>query len=274
MKIRAPTRKYIWWSLSFVLIFALLSISEHELFQINSRIEVLERYQSIQRTTLDKDYVSKIFNKEEFEMSYGPSRIQTPCINEQIPKIKSTGLQIKEAFLLCEQELIKALPIDRFHLNHDDLFAIYTTIVANKLAPYGNSSASTLKEILVSKYLNCAQQSTFVAEQIKLYGSSGVTIERVGLDGGSIGNHAIVSYQREGVQILLDGTTATIVFAGLEDVLAGQLVSTYSIYDFYTDTDESVEIFRRKVRGALRLGAVRPEHVIYRIKSSVQVQTE
>ena len=175
-------------------------------------------------------------------------------------------LQLKDAFILCEAALIKKLPMDRLHLNRDDLFAVFATIVANKLAPYGNSDAQSIGEIIASEYLNCAQHSIFIAEELKRYGASGATIERIGLDGGYVGNHSLVSYQRGGVKMLLDGTTATIAFAGLEEVLAGQLVSGYNIYDFYTHTDESIEIFRRNVRGALHLGAIRPEHVIYRIR--------
>ena len=66
-------------------------------------------------------------------------------------------------------------------------------------------------------------------------------------------------------EMILDGTTAMVTFAGIDDILSGKLISTYDIYDFFRSTDESIEIFRRKVRGAYRLGAIRPEHVIYRV---------
>lgn len=234
----------------------------------NKRLGQLESQPN--KALLERDYLSKIANKEEFEMGYGPSRIQTPCIDSHISRVKTKEISTWEVHVACSSELRKLFRKKKFKLTDSDLFAITVTVVANRLAPYGFSKAQTYEDIISSAYLNCSQHSLFVDEQVQRYGSRDAILTRLGIDGGHIGNYALVFYERSDVKMLLDGTTATVAFVGLDEVLDGVLVSTYNIYDFYTDTDEAIEIFRRKIRGALRLGAIRPKHVIYRISSNLK----
>jgi hypothetical protein len=51
----------------------------------------------------------------------------------------------------------------------------------------------------------------------------------------------------------------------LQDILNGMPVSIYQMIDYYDGNDELLEQFRRKLRGALRNGAIRREDVIYDI---------
>lgn len=211
-----------------------------------------------------RDFAAKIANYEEYQLSFGPTRLDTPCIIASMDKIRNTR-ELYPAFKECREELASVLPVNRFELNDQDIYSVFVTIVANRLAEYGTSKAMKIKDLFASKYLNCAQHSLFITHFIKKHAQRGTTIERIGLDGeGYIGNHSLVSYKRGSVNILLDGTSSLVAFVNFDDVINGKIISTYDIYDFYRGTDEAIEILRRKVRGALRLGAIRPEHIIYR----------
>ena len=103
-----------------------------------------------------------------------------------------------------------------------------------------------------------------LAQEVNKFSGDKVVIETFGSDGKWVGNHAIVSYTHGNHSMILDGTTATVGFGDIDDVLSERLLSTYNIFDFYVDTDDAVEILKRKMRGAPRVGALRPKTIIYR----------
>lgn len=203
----------------------------------------------------------KIAYGEEFPMSYGPNRLEFSCAEQYLPRVSENALAIMDAFKACHEEL--AAKFSPFTTEKADLFAIFVTIVASRLAPYGHSLETDWTKIPQENRLNCTQHSLFVSHAIQHFYPEVETI-RYGLDGGKIGNHAIVAYRRNDFEMVLDGMVSLIVFRSIKNVLDGDLVNVYHMYDFYRWTDEHTEIARRNIRGALRMGAVRREHVIYR----------
>lgn len=211
-----------------------------------------------------RDFAARVASFQEFRMAYGPARLPATCVDSHMKAIRDARGDVRLAFNECEPTLVSQIPAVASKLSDDDLLAVFITIVVNRLAPYGDSSESDPERILDEPMLNCAQHSIMVANLISKYVPDVKVLERIGLDGGAIGNHAFVYYESETAKMILDGTTAMIVFADINDVLRGKVVSVYKMYDFFAASDEHLEIFRRNVRGAYRLGAVRPRHIIYR----------
>ncbi|AMG86767.1 hypothetical protein [Bordetella bronchiseptica] len=232
--------------------------------KIDARRQTAAQIVDARERALLHEFASKVTNFEEFRFGYGPGRLSSPCLDKAVEQIRDAGGDVRGAFAECKSSFAAKLPVARKGMSEGDLLAAFIAVVVNRLAPYGSSTASTPAEILAAKTLNCSQHSIMTAALIARYVPDAEVIEKVGLDGGHIGNHALVYYQSKTARMVLDGTSAMITFASIDDILAGKLVSTYDIYDFFQSTDESLEIFRRNVRGAYRLGAVRPEHVIYR----------
>jgi hypothetical protein len=100
-----------------------------------------------------------------------------------------------------------------------------------------------------------------VANALKL-AFPNVEVYQVGVVNNAI-NHAMVFASDNTGALLLDPTTSVIVAAPLQDVLRGKPVDIYSMIDYYEENDELLEQSRRKLRGALRNGAIRQEDVIY-----------
>jgi hypothetical protein len=218
----------------------------------------------LQHTVLVPDphgILRKIAHGKEFPMSYGPNRLTLKCADEKLTRISENALSIIDVFKECREDLAKKF--SPFTAEDEDLFAIFVTIIASRLAPYGHSVETDWTKIPKESALNCAQHSLFVSHAIQHFYPQVETI-RYGLDGGKIGNHAIVAYRRGDFEMVLDGMVSLIVFRSIETVLNGDLVNVYHMYDFYQSTDEHTEIARRNIRGALRMGAVRRKHVIYR----------
>lgn len=206
--------------------------------------------------------LKNIANGEEFAISYGPNRKPFPCADVAVSAVKQDAERIRSEFDRCKKELAVFFA-SRPELEEPELFAIFTTIVVNRLAPYGFSKEGDWRKIPQEPMLNCSQHSIFVAHTIKHFFPE-VEVVRYGVEGGAIGNHALVAYKRGEHQMVLDGMTAMVVFHSMDGILKGDLVNTYGTFDFYFWNDEAVEIARRNIRGSLRMGAIRAQHVIYR----------
>lgn len=203
----------------------------------------------------------KIASGKEYAMSYGPNRVEFPCADEHINRIAENALAVKDAFHACREQL--SVTFAPFTANEPDLFAIFVTIVASRLGPYGHSTQKHWTKIPKERALNCSQHSIFVSHAIQHFYPEVETV-RYGLDGGVIGNHALVAYRRDDFEMVLDGMISLILILPIHKVLEGEPANVFDMFDFYSRTDESVEISRRRIRGALRMGAIRPEHVIYK----------
>lgn len=211
-----------------------------------------------------RDYATRVASYDEFRMGYGPARLPATCVDDAMESIRQADGDVREAFSKCKDILAQQIPVVASKVSENDLMALFITIVVNRLAPYGESSAVDPEDILEESTLNCAQHSLMVAYLVKKYVPGVKVLERIGLDGGVIGNHALVYYESNTAKLILDGTTAMITLADFNEVISGKTLSVYDMYDFFASADEYQETFRRNVRGAYRLGAVRAKHVMYR----------
>ena len=64
--------------------------------------------------------------------------------------------------------------------------------------------------------------------------------------------------------LLLDPTTSIVARVQIDEVLKGKPVDVYSMIDYYSGSDEHLEMFRRQIRGALRNGGFRESDIIYK----------
>ena len=213
------------------------------------------------------EYIEKNIAFDEFRKSYGPAYLALPCLDDWMPKIRYGLENLPTAFETCKREMQKVFGRRAGTKDPNVLYAAFVAVVTSRLAPYGSSKASTVEKILKSKYLNCSQHSIFMATVLRQHFDENVKIETIGIDGGPIGNHAMVSVKAKEFSIFLDGTASVIALASFDEIVNGKLVSIYKIFDFYgRGGDEAIELTRRTIRGALRMGSIRPEHIIYRKK--------
>jgi len=227
--------------------------------QLAAQVDLLDRERAIFR-----DYASRVVNLNEYRLGYGPSRLSTPCIDSSIELFRETDGDVDKVISKCGRSLVDRIPMVSSKISENDIRALFIMIIVNRLAPYGFSSETDPHKILTEPMLNCAQHSIMISYLISQHVSGVKILERIGLDGGAVGNHALVYYESDTAKMILDGTTAMVTFVDIDDVFAGKIVSVYEMYDFFSSTDEHLEIFRRNLRGAYRLGAIRPQHVIYR----------
>jgi hypothetical protein len=215
-----------------------------------------------------REALDMIVNLEDFKLSYGPNRIPFLCVDSVIPKIRSKKITTKNAFDLCKEELKKIIDT-RHNATDNHFFAIFLAIVSSRLAPYGNSNAIKIDDIYNEKYLNCAQHANFIKHEMLEHVSGEGYLINFGIDGGSIGNHAMIFFSENNVGLLLDGTTSVVAFVDFDKLFGGKLISVFDMYDFYSKDDEALEIFRRNLRGSLRFGSIRENHVIYKTKHEI-----
>jgi len=208
------------------------------------------------------DMAGRLITKDEYRLSYGPNRLMLPCLRGQMSKIRQDVAALGGAFDACSASISEAMP-NMPEYGEPELYAVFVTAVSSRLAPYGYSVATDWRKMGVEPSLNCAQHSLFVAAAIAdRYPDVG--LELIGVDRGPMSNHALVSYRRGTQALILDGTTSIVVAADIDEALGGEMISPFRMVDFYSGVDEAVEILRRNVRGTFRLGALRPEDVIYR----------
>ena len=217
-----------------------------------------------------QEAVSQIMAAEELAAIYGPSKKEYRCINAHLDQIKQekTLDALLNAFRSCDSSFADTFgPLKT--LSEGLRFGAFLALVSSRVAPYGPSKVDISNQepsvivhiVLGATSLSCSQQMALVANALKL-AFPNIEVNQVGVVSNSI-NHAMVFASDSTGALLLDPTTSVIVAAPLQDVLRGKPVDIYSMIDYYEENDELLEQFRRKLRGALRNGAIRQEDVIY-----------
>ncbi len=188
------------------------------------------------------------------------------CLSEQtIQDIRDDPHHILNSFESCRYELRNWLGLQFKILDENDLRLIFSTIVAYNLAPYGDSSAIELEEILHENRLQCSNYALASGyfNQLLNIDSNNIETRYIGWMGGYIGNHTqLISINKSnGVNLLLDPTIGVIALTSYDEVASGKKVSENNIVDFsYRPGSKTLH---DKIIFALLNGEYRPSDILY-----------
>lgn len=150
-------------------------------------------------------------------------------------------------------------------LTESEQAAVFCCLLSYASAPYGNSLALTIDELLAEDVLDCDNYALLAKGYFDVLrnerGLADLEFEMVGWHGGPFGNHAILFVNGERSALLLDPTIAVVAECDFDRVASGRPVDASRIVDFSWRT--RLDQFRGKLIAAVRDGECRPSHLLY-----------
>lgn len=187
--------------------------------------------------------------------------------DNKITTIKDDPSRINSIFESCKDELRADLGSSFSDLNNDELFCVFSCLVAYRLAPYGKSKTLDFNQILHEPALACDKYVIAVGGFCEYRKMENISLSFVGWNGGAVGNHAqmFVVNSKGGTNLLLDPTIALVAKANFNQVASGKPIDGKSIIDFSTRSE--LASFRTKVVKALFNGEYKPSDFMYYFES-------
>lgn len=180
------------------------------------------------------------------------------CLKGDVMDEVRAAASLDPAWKSCGVEGTRAMLGPSFaDLSTDDLRAVLATIVAPRIAPYGNSKALTLPDIMKAEGLDCDNYVAFVALAV-----GDAQMDFVGFEGGAVGNHAQIFYRNEDVALLLDPTIGLVARTDYNSLLQGGAIPGDEIVRFYPG-GETLQRFADKVLKAAIEGRYLPSDLLY-----------
>lgn len=210
-----------------------------------------------------REDVQAIAALEDDLAGYGRNGLRLACIDAYVRSARKEGSleHVQAAFKRCAQELEQSAPFMR-DVPESYRFATFMDVFVSRLAPYGESTASTDREILQSPTLHCGVQSQLLARTLKRHYPE-VQVRIVNLYNPLLTSHGVVYVSAPDAPkgMLLDPTGSVVAFVSLDEVLAGTPVPVRDTVDFYIGEEENIDRFRRYYRSALLNGGIRKQDI-------------
>lgn len=187
---------------------------------------------------------------------------------DSIMGLKKNLTAAKPLFEAARPEIENAMaPIAR-NLPDAHLEVVFATVAASMFAPYGPSTARSYEKIVTEKSLNCMNYGALVGYITDALGwSAHENLIFAGFHGRAVQNHLQLFFNFDGMQFLLDPTTALIARTSFDDLLAGKPVASVDIASFYRGDDTIIENLLERVMQALTGGGYRPSDLYYYFSS-------
>jgi hypothetical protein len=191
--------------------------------------------------------------------------LNTSVAENVIEAIRVDPSSIADSFQLFKNEVNGNLVIPFSTLSEEELFVVYCSIIAYSLAPYGNSDARELADLLQEDSLDCDNYCYLTrylfVEGINKNGMRDVSFAFVGWDCGAIGNHAEIFVSINNRNLLLDPTIGIVALADFNSVASGKNLPLTSILDLSTRSELSE--YRTDITNALSEGLYKPSDLLY-----------
>lgn len=186
-----------------------------------------------------------------------------------VAAVRNDPTTIRDTYTSCRDELNADLGPEFTTIPDDGLRAIFTGIVAYRLAPYGNSHAHTINELLAANVLDC---DNYMSLAYHLYGLTADTTAAethfVGWEGGAIGNHGQMIVTELGQwSVLIDPTIAVVAAIEFDTIVQGTPSGT--LVDF--STRQELGTFHTNVVTALLEGRYRSSDLLYYFEEHEQL---
>jgi hypothetical protein len=183
----------------------------------------------------------------------------------RLQEIRNDPRRIGAAFARCREELVRELGPRFAHLSERELQFVFCSVVAHAFAPYGDSTASRLSDLLRSRAMNCGNYGLFTVYLAGEFAGNAADreprIHFVGWDGGAVGNHQMLFLDRAGHGLVLDPTIGLVADAAFDTVAAGQPVGSDRLVVFHAR--DQLQDFERRVTAALVGGKFKPSDLLY-----------
>jgi hypothetical protein len=185
--------------------------------------------------------------------------------HDTLTEIKENPTNINDEFELNKEKLKQAIGSNLGNINDSDLFVIFCSVVSYKYAPYGNSIALDLEDLLNEKQLDCDNYCILAGELFelnKIYYSN-LEMRFLGWNAGYVGNHAQIFTEDKGsgINLLIDPTVGVLAIATFDNVASGKKVNPNMIIDYSDRT--SLNEYKDKIVDALIGGKYKPSDLLY-----------
>lgn len=180
------------------------------------------------------------------------------CLTDaQVNGVRADPSTVSTLFAGCRAELAQRLP-GFSDLSEAEWFVVFLTYLSYSSAPYGDSSASTLAELLTTPTAHCYTYALLVTRLFEKYGGAykkQVRLSMVGFQGQVIGNHVQLFLRHpSGRGLLLDPTVSLVARARFDGVLSGTPISPSDIAFFPWRWDDDRTYYGNLVVSALTNG--------------------
>ena len=193
-------------------------------------------------------------------VSDGPLRCLT---DDVITTVKKNPSSIRSAFVACTPELNDRM--GNWDLDPDAIKVIFSSILANGLAPYGDNSVLEFPAILRQKNLNCLNYTAATAYLLRELEVKNGRLFFLGFDGGKIGNHAQLLYTINHSSLLVDPTVGVVAITDYNSLISGIPITREDVISFYSRKE--LLPFHDEVMAALISGSYRPSDVLYVVQN-------
>lgn len=191
-----------------------------------------------------------------------PGNPVLPCLTpELVEEIRGAVSRMPEAFLACETDLMAAT--SHLALTLVQQQATFAMLVSHAMAPYGQSSALSLADLLLDDVLDCNNYGLLSGHLAAALGLSLDHWLMAGFDGGAVGNHAQVLLTLEGRTLLLDPTIGLVADISYDELVAGTPIDTARMAWIYLWDDPEIVVYSARVMAAIRDGSYRAVDQIY-----------
>jgi hypothetical protein len=145
---------------------------------------------------------------------------------DRVERVRHDLETIRDVFADCQPELTADLGPPFADLPAPDLPLVFCTLLAHAMAPYGESSARDLPDLLTAPALHCGNYPVLMAHLYERLDPAGLPIALIGWQSHFVGAHDLAyrPHPDAGRCLFLDPTAALVVRAPFDDVAAGRRV--------------------------------------------------
>lgn len=175
---------------------------------------------------------------------------------------------VRDVYAACRTDLAALLGAPFADLPAEDLALIFCSLLANALAPYGESNATSLTEMLDARTLNCGNYPFLMIRLHERLGPpADPPVSLVGWTGGYFGDHSLAyrAHPDPGRCLFLDPTAALVARATFDDVVSGRPVPADRLVCFaYREAEVPFALWIAK---AFAKGRLKPSDLLYYFES-------
>jgi hypothetical protein len=218
-------------------------------------------WKAVARVVVPKSVRTAIRRRQS---SAARERRLTALTPDLVETIRANPQAARDGFAACRDDLTAVLGPAFADLTDAELRLSYCAALAHAAAPYGESTAIQLADMLAAPRLNCGNYPFLMIRlaEIVCDGPAPV-VSLVGWDGGAIGNHAM-GYRADPAGkrcLFLDPTVGLIARGTFDEVASGRPLPADRVVCFGDRIAERP--YREMVARAFVRGEFRPSDLLY-----------
>jgi hypothetical protein len=196
--------------------------------------------------------------------SAGREQRLTLLTPDLVERVRANPQTARDGYAACRADLTAVLGPAFADLTDAELRLAFCAVLAHAMAPYGESTATQLADMLAAPRLNCGNYPFLMIRlaEIVCDGQAPV-VSLIGWDGGAIGNHSM-GYRADPAAdrcLFLDPTVGLIARGTFDDVASGRPLSADRVICYGDRTEERP--YREMVARAFVRGQFRPSDLLY-----------